>query len=492
MSSSPRRPARARRFIRRLDLRLTAWFALVLLVTSLTLFGMTMFNLHRTLRNDDRHEMRNRVLGHWARFRAAESVEVGLTRLINDIQTEALGIGDRPYFVRIATADNTTIFVRIPLVEWQFAFDLSTILEVPTPHDSGFLTVPSKTLGYDLEVFGQPLSEDYVIQIGMDTATRDRVIGLFLRSFFVTFAVLFGASVLGGLFFTSRSLRPIGALNDAIQSIVQTGNISQRLPSANAGDDLDDLIHSFNGMLDRIEQLVHGMRDALDAVAHDLRTPMTRFRATAETALSTDGDASAQLDALGSALEESDHILRMLNSMMDISEADAGAMSLRLQDVDLASLVNEVIDIYTIVAEEAQLTIEPSLDDTIHVSADPGRLQQVVGNLLDNAVKYARPQTPIRVELSLTGDGDRAQIRVRNEGDGISADELPHVWTRLYRGSDGTRSAGLGLGLTLVRAIVHAHGGSVDVESVPGAYVEFRVDLPGKLVRGAPSIITNL
>ena len=477
-----------RRFIRRLDLRLTAWFSLVLLLTSMTLFGLTLWNLYRTLTFEDRQELQNRVLGHWARYQAAESDEVGITRLVNDIQTETMAIGDRPYFVRIATASNRDVFVRIPLVEWQFAFDLSILFDGDTPHSAGFLTIPSEILGYDLEVIGYPLSENYIIQIGMDTATRDQVLRLFRTSFLFTFAILFGVSVLGGLFFTSRSLRPIGALNDTIKSIVKTGDFGQRIPQAGAGDDLDDLVHSFNSMLDRIEQLVYGMRDALDAVAHDLRTPMTRFRATAEAALASDGGETTSIEALGSALEESDQILRMLSSMMDISEANAGAMSLRLKPVDLARLIREVVDVYSIVAEDADVSIAVDLE-SLEIEADAGRLQQVVGNLLDNAVKYATPGTQVEVKLRPVGNPDRdpadAEIRVRNRGAGISPEELPHIWTRMYRGSDGKRSGGLGLGLTLVRAIVTAHGGSADVESVSGEFVEFRIQLPA--IQQSPS-----
>lgn len=489
------RRVRSRRLIRRIDIRLTAWFSLVFLITSSLLFGLTMWNLYRTLVNEDRQALQNRVLGHWARFQAAVSEEAGIVQLINDIESETMVVGDRPYFIRIATANNDDVYVRIPLAEWQFAFELDTLMAGVEPHAAGFMTVPSEILGYDLEVIGFPLSENFVIQIGMDTANRDQIIRLLQTSFLFTFAILFGLSVLGGLFFTSRSLKPIGTLSAAIKSIVETGELGQRIESAGSKDDLDELVHSFNHMLDRVEQLVHGMRDALDAVAHDLRTPMTRFRATAEQALAQPGDAAGMADALGAALEESDQILRMLNSMMDISEADAGAMSLRREEVDAARLVAEVADVYSVVAEEAGVAIRTDLDDGIMISADPGRLRQAVGNLVDNAVKYAPRDTEVVLALGTSSslpedaareldpegrdDGRRyARICVHNEGAGIPPEEISHIWTRLYRGSDGKRSAGLGLGLTLVRAIVEAHGGAVEVESEPGEYAEFRIYLP--------------
>ncbi|MBU8913676.1 MAG: hypothetical protein KOO61_06595, partial [Spirochaetales bacterium] len=182
-----------RRIFRRINVRLTAWFSLVLLLTSLALFGLTMWNLYRALLNEDRLELQSRVLGHWARFQGAAGEEAGLTQLINDIQTETMVPGDRPYFVRIATSDNSNVFVRIPLVEWHFAFDLAPLFEGGEPHANGFITLSSDVLGYDLEVIGYPLCDNYVIQIGVDTEARGRVIRLFRTSFLLTFAVLFGA-----------------------------------------------------------------------------------------------------------------------------------------------------------------------------------------------------------------------------------------------------------------------------------------------------------
>jgi signal transduction histidine kinase len=460
--------------------RLTVWFSLVFLFTSIVLFGLTMAGLYRTLLFEDRRALETRVLGYWAEFESAVSEEAGITQIVNDVQRESAS-GVRPYFIRIATAENNDVFVRIPLVEWQLAFDLSILFNGSDPHREGFVTIPSDIVGYDLEVLGYPLSDRYILQIGMETETRSRILRFFRTSFLVTFAVLAAVSVLGGLFFVSRSLRPISSLSATIRRIIQTGEFNERIPRTSSGDDLDDLVVSFNHMLQRVDQLVRGMRDALDAVAHDLRTPMTRFRATAETALAGAEDTGRYREALSDALEESEQILRMLNSMMEISEAEAGVMTLRREEIDVSKLVGEVADVYSLVAEEAGMTISTELAAGLTVSADPGRLRQVVGNLLDNALKYGTCGTAVEVRLATAPCADHgscAVLRVRNQGRGISEDDMPNIWSRLFRGADTARTEGIGLGLTLVKAVVETHGGTVDAESVPGEYAAFTVRLP--------------
>ena len=161
---------------------------------------------------------------------------------------------------------------------------------------------------------------------------------------------------------------------------------------------------------------------------------------------------------------------------MDISEAETGTMRLALGAVSLREVADEAVALYADEAEEKGVALRPAIDPAVHVHGDPTRLRQVLANLIENAVKY----TPAggRVDVEAEARGGAVTASVRDTGPGIEAEDLPFVWDRLYRG-DASRSArGVGLGLSLVKAIVEAHGGTVAVDSTPGRGSVFSLTLP--------------
>jgi signal transduction histidine kinase len=166
----------------------------------------------------------------------------------------------------------------------------------------------------------------------------------------------------------------------------------------------------------------------------------------------------------------------MLNALMDISEAESGTMQLRREPVALAEVVARAIDLYRDVADAREVAVTANFSNDVVVNADRTRLEQVAANLIDNAVKY----TPAggRVDVEVAREGHSALLRVRDTGPGIPADELPRIFDRLFRGDTSRAERGLGLGLSLVKAIVEAHGGSVEVESDSGRGSVFTVRLP--------------
>jgi signal transduction histidine kinase len=257
---------------------------------------------------------------------------------------------------------------------------------------------------------------------------------------------------------------------------VRTGRTDERVPLDQYDDAIKGLTLLFNAMLDRIEGLVTGMRGALDNVAHDLKTPLTRLRGTAEMALASPPDIDHYREALADCVEESDRVLVMLNTLMDISEAESGAMPLRREPIHLADVVERAMELYHDVAEAKGVTLTAETGGDVMVFGDRVRLEQVAANLIDNAVKYT-PRGGFAI-VEIARDGGKAFLRVRDTGQGIPPDELPRIWERLFRGDASRAERGLGLGLSLVKAVVEAHGGTVTVSSEPGRGSTFIVALP--------------
>jgi signal transduction histidine kinase len=327
-----------------------------------------------------------------------------------------------------------------------------------------------------LETASIRLLDGTLVQVGKSTEAREDLLARFRAALGVVTLSIIVIALTGGWVATQSALRPIRQLAMAVRRVIATGHTDERVAVGPHDDEIDELTRLFNEMLDKIEGLVTGMRGALDNVSHDLRTPLTRLRGAAEMALAGQPDADRYREALADCVEETDRVLVMLNTLMDISEAESGAMPLHRQSVHLSEVAARAVDLYRDVAETKGVTITLNISEDVVVSGDSVRLEQVAANLLDNAVKYTASGGQVFVDV--LAEGHRGLLRIRDTGVGIPPAEIPHIWDRLFRGDTSRAERGLGLGLSLVKAIVEAHGGTVRVASEPGRGSTFTVALP--------------
>lgn len=266
---------------------------------------------------------------------------------------------------------------------------------------------------------------------------------------------------LGGSVVTRRMLSPIDDVTRVASEIVTHGDTGERVPNPNTGDGLDQMVDLFNHLLDLNANMVRTMRESLDNVAHDLRTPLTRIRTSAEIALSG-SDPAVKDETLAVCLEESEATERLLTSLLDLTRAEAGMLVLQRTGLQWTAIVDRVVSLYAHVAEDRRISVVHG-DGDAPVFGDAIRLQQAVANLLDNALKF----TPAggEVQLNIVEQTALSGVEVRDTGCGIDSEELERIFERLYRADGSRRLPGAGLGLAMVRAIAQAHGGRVEVSS---------------------------
>src|ERR1019366_4209683 len=326
------------------------------------------------------------------------------------------------------------------------------------------------------------VSQKRLLSLALHDEPADRLWRELRETSWIIFVLGLGLAILGSLFITRRTLRPVTDLARATQRIVESGDLGLRVPMRPSSDELAQLTQLFNRMLAKNEGLVKTMRESLDYVAHDLRTPLTRLRAGAELALRGDrappdapDDVARERDALAEVIEESDRVLAMLTTLTDIVEAEAGAMRLDKHTEDLGTIAREAVDLYDFVAKDAGVSVVTHLGSDAKIVADRRRIAQACANLIDNAIKY----TPSggRVEVSVLTDGAWAVLRIADTGIGIGTEDRGRVWERLFRADRSRGERGLGLGLSLVKAVIEAHGGKVGLKSEVGAGSTFKVRL---------------
>ncbi len=324
------------------------------------------------------------------------------------------------------------------------------------------------------------LPRGITLEAGRSSRQLERTLSDLRRHFTLTLIPTLLAGIALSTAVAFRGLQPIRKLIETVRDILATGDLDRRAPEARSGNELSELGALFNRLLDRNQGLVTTTRESLDAVAHDLRTPMTRLRNVAERALADGAGPEVQREGLETCLEESENALTLLRSLTEIAEAEAGALTLDRKPVAVAEIAGHVADLYEFVADERGIQIDTgSIPKGLTVEVDGARFQQILANLVDNAVKYSPDNTRVTLSAREDRSSGTVAISVADQGPGIPETDLPRIFDRLFRG-DSSRSAtpGLGLGLSLVRAIAQAHGGSVEVESTIGGGSTFTVKLP--------------
>jgi len=293
----------------------------------------------------------------------------------------------------------------------------------------------------------------------------------------VPIAVILGSLL--GWFMAGRALTPVREVAQAAQRI-SGSNLSLRIPSRQAGDELDYLILTFNRMIERLEASFRQMRQFSTDVSHELRTPITAIRGQLEVALFTAKTTEQYREAMFNALTDIDRLSQIVRALLLLSQAESGQVVLQRSRLDLREVVEDLAEQYQIPAEAAGVHLSAEVAPGCAVDADRVQIERMITNLLSNAIKFTPEGGSVRISVRPV-DG-HAEIVVEDTGRGIPTEHLPHIFDRFYRvPGSGTAPApeqGLGLGLSFVAWIVKAHKGTIEVDSTPGQGTRFTIKLP--------------
>jgi heavy metal sensor kinase len=325
------------------------------------------------------------------------------------------------------------------------------------------------------------LSPAVIVQIGQAMEGQARLLDAFKRIFIITMSFLIVVAAGVGWFMARRAVSGIEAVTQTAQKI-SAGSLEERVPVKPRGDEIDQLATTFNRMVDRIQTLLTEIKEMNDNIAHDLKSPVTRIRGTAEVTLTTGTSVEDYENMAASTIEDCDRLLDMINTMLLISKTEAGVETPASEQVEVSALIRQACELFGPIAEDKNVTLSYAATEKTFVSGDARLLQRMLSNILDNAVKYTTPGG--KVEVSLIGAKNRnLTISVRDTGIGISKADLPRIFERFYRCDQSRSLPGTGLGLSLARAIARAHGGDITVTSTVNQGSNFTITLP-KIVEG--------
>jgi signal transduction histidine kinase len=304
--------------------------------------------------------------------------------------------------------------------------------------------------------------------VGRDLEERERLFGIIVNAGQWSLALVIVLGLVGGFFVSRRVLSRIDAMTGTAQTIM-AGDLSGRLPVAGTGDELDRLADNVNAMLDRIEALMRGLKEVSDNIAHDLKTPLTRLRNRCEQALrGATGEANYRA-ALESTIAESDELIRTFDALLMIARAESGQARDNMTEFDASEIARDVGELYEPVADEKGIALKVETPIAAPVRGNRELVSQALANLIDNAIKYARPNgklngMPAEIVVKADNDGERITLSVADRGPGIPDADRSRVVERFVRLEQSRSEPGSGLGLSLASAVARLHGGELKLE----------------------------
>lgn len=452
-----------------LAFRLTAWYAVIFTLFSLLALSVFYYKISVITQTGTDNELveeidefalivRDGGAAHVKKYMRAEveSEEEDVFFRLLSLDGEVLAMDTKPFCNQVELSGRVLETLRL---QAKPVFETITLPDYP----------------YSVRSVSGLISPELILHVGISLEQNEKYLKVFKRLLLNLIFPLFFISAVIGWFLARQALKGVEEVTQTAMDISK-GDYDKRVQVKKRLLEINRLANTFNAMLDRIQALIKGMGEITDNVAHDLRSPLTRIRGIAEMTLVGKSTVSDYEKMAASTIEECDNLISVINTMLDITEIEAGVGRFEKETVHLNKLLMDACDLFRPVADEKNIQLQGRMPDEIYIQGDKSKLQRMVTNLLENAIKYTEPGG--KVTISAYKDAGQARIVFSDTGIGISEADLPKIFDRFYRCDNSRTQPGTGLGLCLVKAIAMALGGDIRVTSKPNQGSTFSVSLP--------------
>ncbi|HEY7425138.1 MAG TPA: ATP-binding protein [Gemmataceae bacterium] len=457
-----------RHLLRTLRFQLTFWNTIAILVLVAAALWGVREGLRWTLINEldkelaeDVEEVRRFIERSWPRKEVIEA----------ELSLKASSHSDRGWYVRIFAIDGAQIWasesapeIHLPMVR----------IARHGPYNLG----EYRLLQRRIPATGN--TPAMVVIVGANRASVDADVWRLSEMILMAFALILVMAPLSGYWLAGRATRPLATILQ-MTARLHPDNLGERLPLRGSGDELDQLSATINGMLDRLAAHLEQQRTFVANAAHELRSPLAAMRTSLEVSLERERSPAEYRDLLGEMVEECAGLANLINHLLLLAEGDAGLLHAD-GDVRLDELAERAVDMFQGIAEQRGLELRTKEMEPVTVRGNRVHLREVIHNLIDNALKFTPVGGSVTVEVGISPDSGRAQLRVLDTGMGISPEDLPRVFERFYLADKSRQraqpSGGNGLGLSICQAIVQSYGGQIAIDSTPGQGTTVTVSLP--------------
>ncbi len=405
--------------------------------------------------------------------------EEGIEKLYKEIHYEAYEYGTENSFFRIFSP-GAELLAESDIDEWENLEVDEDLIRALSSEKKGsykisYFTLPEKK--YKIIAIYSHLGSGYIIQIGLLMEKISVFLSLIRNTYIFLVVMIIFLTAYIAMFITRRALRGVDEVTKTAAEISQSGVLERRVEIRTRYMEIENLADTFNSMLNSIQTLVTELKEINDNIAHDLKTPITRIRGLAEVTLMGSNTSLEDYEALASdTIEESDNLLEILSSMLYISKADAGISIIVKEEINLSEIIETACDLFLPIAEEKGIKVNLSIPESCRFLGERKGIQRMISNLLDNAIKYSSDNGSINVLLMKSEK--EIVISISDTGIGIPKEKLDHIFKRFYRCHENTDIPGVGLGLSMVNAIVKQHSGKISVESSLHKGTTFKITLP--------------